>query len=88
MDRDNKQGGPFPNPEIPSFDEEGLPVPPWVKYPNIPLGSIGWRMGLGEDYLSKFASRYCAQKRQVQVNVMRKYPEPQGWEGFYHRTKP
>jgi hypothetical protein len=87
MDRDNKQGGPFPNPKIPSFDEEGLPVPPWVKYPNIPLGSIGWRMGLGEDYLSKFASLYCAQKRQAQVKVLRKYPEPQGWEGFYHRTK-
>ncbi|SHJ13046.1 hypothetical protein SAMN02745163_01377 [Clostridium cavendishii DSM 21758] len=25
-------------------------APLWLKYPNIPQGSIGWRMGYGEEY--------------------------------------
>jgi protein-tyrosine-phosphatase/N-acetylglutamate synthase-like GNAT family acetyltransferase len=29
----------------------GTLVPPWCKYPEIPRGSIGWRMGAGEWYL-------------------------------------
>jgi len=31
--------------------EHGTFVPPWVKYPDIPRRSIGWRMGSGEWYL-------------------------------------
>ncbi len=27
------------------------PLPPWKKYPEIPCGSIGWRMGDGEAYM-------------------------------------
>jgi N-glycosidase YbiA len=35
------------------FNELANPmVPPWEKYPEIPAGSIGWRMGYGEDYMS------------------------------------
>ena len=29
----------------------GTFVPPWIKYPQIPRRSIGWRMGSGEWYL-------------------------------------
>ena len=29
----------------------GTLVPPWIKYPEIPRRSIGWRMGSGEWYL-------------------------------------
>lgn len=32
----------------------GTLVPPWAKYPEIPRGSIGWRMGMGEWYLDMF----------------------------------
>ncbi|MDB4957537.1 MAG: Protein-tyrosine phosphatase, low molecular weight [Myxococcales bacterium] len=31
--------------------EYGTLVPPWIKYPEIPRRSIGWRMGSGEWYL-------------------------------------
>ena len=31
--------------------EHGTLVPPWIKHPEIPRHSIGWRMGAGEWYL-------------------------------------
>lgn len=31
--------------------DHGTLVPPWLKYPELPRGSIGWRMGCGEWYL-------------------------------------
>jgi len=34
-----------------SLDDEGYLLPYWLKYPEIPIDSIGWRMGEGEDYL-------------------------------------
>jgi hypothetical protein len=33
-------------------------LPPWVAFPMIPRGSIGWRMGPGEDYISDFYKWY------------------------------
>ncbi len=29
----------------------GTILPPWIRYPEIPRGSIGWRMGYGEWHL-------------------------------------
>lgn len=35
-----------------SFERiEDEPLPSWLQYPQILIGSIGWRMGGGEDYL-------------------------------------
>lgn len=35
-----------------SFERiEAEPLPPWLQYPQILIGSLGWRMGPGEDYL-------------------------------------
>lgn len=31
-----------------------FPAPPWIMYPTIPLGSMGWRMGFGEYYMMMF----------------------------------
>lgn len=28
------------------------PLPPWIRHPEIPRYSIGWRMGYGEDYMT------------------------------------
>lgn len=78
---------PFPEPEIPEFDADGLMVPPWIKFPNIPLGSIGWRMGVGEDYWFRFRSWWFRQIRAKRVAVKTKYPEPREWLGFYDRLK-
>lgn len=35
----------------PSLKADRFPAPEWLVYPEIPCGSIGWRMGYGEDYL-------------------------------------
>lgn len=60
-------------------------IPPWTAHSDIHAGSIGWRMGRGEDYLDQF-NQWFARKH---VEAKRRYatdnPEPVGWEGFYSR---
>lgn len=36
------------------MDEAGAPYPPWLKYPNLPKTSSGWRQGDGEEYSEEF----------------------------------
>ena len=78
-----KRTDPWPDPEIPSFDESGVMVPPWLKYPNLPKESMGWRMGQGEAYLDNFRKWYFSNAREKRVEIMNKYPEPKEWKGFY-----
>ena len=78
-----KHASPFPDPEVPDIDDEGLMVPPWAKYPNIPLGSIGWRMGLGEDYLHRFMDWYKSSRGDVKKRVQDKYKAEGNWKRFY-----
>lgn len=78
---------PFPDPPIPEIDPAGLRVPPWIKYPNIPLGSIGWRMGAGEDYWFSFRDWWLLQPGAVRLKVKTAHPEPESWSGFYSRLK-
>lgn len=77
----------FPNPPIDEIDSNGLRVPPWVKFPNIPLGSIGWRMGVGEDYWYSFRDWWIAQPGAIRLQVKTNYPESEAWLGFYARLK-
>jgi hypothetical protein len=77
--------GPFPDPPIPDLDESGLMVPPWVKYPNLPRLSMGWRMGAGESYIMDFGVWWSRQAREVRVRFKQKYVEPEAWTGFYAR---
>jgi hypothetical protein len=77
----------FPDPNVLDIDSEGLMVPPWIKFPNIPLGSIGWRMGVGEDYWYRFRNWYHKQIQETQKILCIKYPEPDGWTHFYQRLK-
>lgn len=72
---------PFEN-AVPDFDFEGLKVPPWIKYPNIPLGSIGWRMGEGESYWSCFVEWWNSQSEDIKCRVEVKYPDT-SWGDFY-----
>jgi hypothetical protein len=75
--------GPFPDPQVPSTDASGFMVPPWVKYPNIPRQSIGWRMGVGEQYLQEFVSWWSKQVRANRLALRDAYPEPEQWSGFF-----
>jgi hypothetical protein len=74
--------GPWPEPPIPDMDSVGYMHPPWIKYPNLPRRSSGWRMGLGESYLESFVAWWTQQSRQTRLGVRGKYPEPQEWIGF------
>ena len=87
MDAPPKVVGPWPDPPIPDFDGNDLMVPPWIKYPNLPRGSMGWRMGLGESYLEQFDAWYNRQHRDTHKSVWSEYPEPSDWQGFYRRSK-
>lgn len=75
--------GPWPDPPVPDFDSGGLMNPPWIKFPNLPPASMGWRMGQGEAYLDDFAVWMSRQTRTTRLAVRSKYPEPIEWAGFW-----
>lgn len=77
-DRDHPSYSPDPDP-----DAEGLRLPPWRKYPNIPRGSIGWRMGFGEEHWDEFYEWWLLQPEETRTRIRVKYPEPPEWAGFY-----
>lgn len=80
---ENIKVDPWPDPPIPDFDADGLMCPPWIKFPNLPRMSSGWRMGIGETYRDGFDTWWSRQPRQVRLSVRAKYPEPQEWSGFW-----
>ena len=85
MDEANVSG-PFPDPELPDFDAIGRPVPPWVKYPNLRRGSMGWRMGRGEHFLLRIIAPWWRQLPESGREQYRlDYPAPQEWRGFLDR---
>lgn len=62
--------------------------PPWHAHPDIPLGSLGWRMGEGEEYLISFRDWFGRQTPAERARYAATYPEPPAWHGFYARTGP
>ena len=77
--------------EVLSYDDEGKPLPPWIVCPKIGRGSIGWRMGSGEDYWSEFWKWYRDQNEPEKVEYQSLYPEPKegahgtSWTGIYEQ---
>ena len=60
-------------------------IPPWQKHSEIPVVSIGWRMGYGEDYWISFADWFKRKSEGHKKSYAAEHPEPYGWEGFYRR---
>ena len=54
-------------------------APPWLKYPHIPCGSIGWRMGYGECYMEEFYKWYDSLDESVKGEYDEKFPKPLSW---------
>ena len=68
---------------------ERAPVlPPWQKYPQIPAGSIGWRMGYGEEYFVEFDDWFARKSPEHRLRYAAQNPEPDEWKGFYARRQP
>jgi len=74
--------GPYADPPVPDKDDDGYLVPPWIKYPNIPRESLGWRMGDGEVYLIRFGGWWRNQSDDSHQAFKAKYVEPEHWRGF------
>jgi hypothetical protein len=60
-------------------------IPPWQKHPEIPLGSIGWRMGEGQTYWNEFDTWFARKHAEAKRRYVEEHPEPPGWAGFYAR---
>lgn len=45
---------------------EGEPLPPWMEHPEILIGSIGWRMGAGEDFIHEVFFPFWRNMSQAQ----------------------
>lgn len=59
-----------------------FPAPPWIKFPTIPLGSMGWRMGFGEDYIMRYEDYID------DLNLYRKlFPRPKTWKWIRYGDK-
>ncbi|SFQ34428.1 hypothetical protein SAMN03159339_6871 [Variovorax sp. 770b2] len=54
--------------------------PVWITFPKIPWGSIGWRMGPGEDYWHSWAKWFKAASLQDRERYKTQWPEPEGWK--------
>jgi len=57
--------------------------PLWIEYPDIPWGSIGWRMGGGEAYWAQWQGFYLGLDVQGRSRYRTEWPEPEGWIGLY-----
>ena len=57
--------------------------PPWLMYPHIPHGSIGWRMGYGETYRYKFYDWFEKLSKAEQKQYQLMFPAPKTWSGYY-----
>lgn len=56
--------------------------PPWVAFPDLPRGSMGWRMGAGEEALMRFAEYVRGLPLEEARQLQERYPEPEAWQGF------
>lgn len=59
-------------------------MPPlWLAYPDIERGSIGWRMGYGEDYLYRFHDWLDKLSQEEREKYRNLFPEPITWSGWW-----
>jgi len=73
---------------------KGEPSPPWLKHPEILIGSMGWRMGIGEQYLFDVFYPYWWGLSSVQQNeyfqkfdLGAAWPDREKWIASLERNK-
>lgn len=67
------------------YNELANPLsPPWIKYPDIPRYSIGWRMGAGEGYMCEWGPWYNGLSPSGQQKYQQMNPPPDEWSDFYN----
>lgn len=58
-------------------------APPWLRYPHIPLGAAGWRMGAGESYLMQWSQWLESLPAAAQQQYRAWFPPPPQQRDFY-----
>ena len=61
--------------------------PPWLKHPEVPAGSIGWRMGGGEEYYDQFYRWFSNLSHMTQDDFAQSHLPPFGWEDIYKNIR-
>ena len=56
--------------------------PPWQVFP-YPWGSMGYRMGSGQDYWQEFSDWFRSLAPDARANFSTENPEPADWRYFY-----
>jgi N-glycosidase YbiA len=68
------------------YDELAEPLlPPWEKYPDIPLWSIGWRMGYGEDYMIEWTVWFHGLSAKGRTTYFHSLSIPEEWADWGQR---
>jgi hypothetical protein len=89
----NKTDGPFSSDQQAEFEARVAKrkirhpdpmLPPWSAAPELPYGSLGWRMGSGEDYRVAFSNWFSKLSLAEYENYVHRNPEPKSWNGFYN----
>lgn len=73
-------------PSNPARQSQNMTVamsPLWVEHPDIPWGSVGWRMGWGEAYWDQWRVFFLALKDEERQRYRETWPEPESWQGLY-----
>ena len=60
-------------------------LPPRLVLPDLPRGSMGWRMGDGEEALMRFSRYFEDLSPEAAQAFMDRHPAPDGWESFFDR---
>jgi len=67
--------------EIREYSEDlDIVLPPWIAFPSVSQYDLFWRMGLGEDYMTKWLKCYL---NSDQTLYQAKFPATAEWEGIY-----
>lgn len=64
-------------------------LPPWAAFPYYTAGTMGWRQGSGEVYLTDWYGWFHDLSAERQAAYRGRFPEPDrnGWLGFYEGYK-
>lgn len=68
--------------------DRSLMPPPWLLFPHILYGSIGWRMGYGEDYMMQFREWFNSLDTAKKDKYIELFPGPFEWIGWYGKFNP
>ena len=70
-----------------SIDERvDIILPLWIAFPGVKRISMFWRMGMGEDYLTKYSEWLYSLTLEERRKYASKFPPPLEWEGYFQKS--